>query len=65
MNIASASTSTVSPVKTTVGQVKKSLGKGKTVKPVDKGKKHVAFSSTAMPTATTSTVSIPNLRNKL
>ena len=57
----------MSTVKTTGtgSQVKKSLGKGKTVKPVDKGKKHVAFSSTAMPTATTSTVSTPNLRNKL
>ena len=64
-NIMSASTSTVSPVKTTGSQVKKSLGKGKTVKPVDKGKKHVAFSSTLTPTATTSTVSTPNLRNKL
>ena len=64
-NITSASTSTVSPVKTTGSQVKKSLGKGKTVKPVDKGKKRVAFSSTSMPTATTSTVSTPNLRNKL
>ena len=64
-NITSASTSTVSPVKTTGSQVKKPLGKGKTVKPVDKGKKHVAFSSTSMPTATTSTVSTPNLRNKL
>ena len=64
-NITSASTSTVSPVKTTGSQVKKPLGKGKTVKPVDKGKKRVAFSSTSMPTATTSTVSTPNLRNKL
>ena len=59
------STSTVSPVKTTGSQVKKPLGKGKTIKPVDKGKKHVAFSSTSTPTATTSTVSTPNLRNKL
>ena len=67
-SIASPSTSkTVLTVKTTGtgSQVKKSLGKGKTVKPVDKGKKHVAFSSTAVPTATTSTVSTPNLRNKL
>ena len=38
---ASASTSkTVSSVKTVGSQVKKPLGKGKTVKPVDKGKKH-------------------------
>ena len=66
MSIASASTSkTVSPVKTTGSQVKKPLGKGKTVKPMEKGKKHVAFSTTSTPTATTSTVSIPNLRNKL
>ena len=65
MSIASASTSTVSPVKTTGSQVKKPLGKGKTVKLMDKGKKHVAFSFTSMPTATTSTVSAPNLRNKL
>ena len=32
---------------------------------MDKGKKHVVFSSTSTPTATTSTVSTPNLRNKL
>ena len=57
-NIASESTSTVSPVKTTGSQVKKPLGKGKAVKPIEKGKKHVAFSATSMPTATTSTVSI-------
>ena len=55
----------MSSVKTTESQVKTPLGKGKTIKPVDKGKKRVAFSSTSMPTATTSTVSTPNLRNKL
>ena len=66
MNIASASTSkTVTPVKTTGSQVKKPLGKGKAVKPMEKSKKRVAFSATSTPTATTSTVSIPNLRNKL
>ena len=64
-SIASASTSAVSPVKTTGGQVKKPLGKGRVVKPMEKGKKRVAFSATSMPTATTSTMSIPNLRNKL
>ena len=56
-SIASASTSkTVSPVKTVGSQVKKPLGKGKAVKPMEKGKKHVAFSATSRPTATTSTV---------
>ena len=34
-------------------------------KPIDNGKKHVAFSATPTPTTTTSTVYIPNLRNKL
>ena len=66
MSIASPSTSkTVSPVKITGSQVKKLLGKCKATKPVEKGKKRVAFSATSTPTATTSTVSIPNLRNKL
>ena len=66
MSIASANTSkNASSVKTTGSQVKKPLGKGKTTKPIDKSKKHVAFSATSTPTATTSTVSIPNLRNKL
>ena len=65
-SVASASTSkNTSPVKTAGSQVKKPSGKGKAVKPIDKGKKHVAFSATSTPTATTSTVSIPNLRNKL
>ena len=65
-SIASASTSkTMSPVKTTGSQVKKPLGKGKATKPVEKGKKHVAFSATSTPTATTSTISIHNLGNKL
>ena len=43
----------------------KPLGKGKVAKPIDKSKKRVAFSATSTPTATTSTVSTPNLRNKL
>ena len=69
-SIMSASTSrNTSPVKTTgsqvKSQVKKLSGKGKAAKPMDKGKKQVAFSATSTPTATTSTVSIPNLRNKL
>ena len=66
MSVATANTSrTVSPVKTTGSQVKKPLVKGKAVKLQDKGKKCVAFSATSTPTATTSTVSMPNLRNKL
>ena len=68
--ITSPSTSkTVSTVKTTGtgSQVKKPLVKSKAVKLQDKGKKHVAFSATSTPTATTSTstVSLPSLRNKL
>ena len=66
MTIASANThKNTPPVKTTGSQVKKPLGKGKAAKPIGKGKKWVAFSTTSTPTATTSTVSIPNLRNKL
>ena len=66
MIIASVNTSkSLSPVKTTENQVKKPLVKGKAAKLQDKSKKHVAFSATSTPTATTSTVSIPNLRNKL
>ena len=66
MSIASPNTSkTVSTVNTTGSQVKKPLVKGKAVKPMEKGKKRVAFSATSTPTATTSTVSMPNLRNKL
>ena len=67
-SIASTSKSTtkaVLPTKSTVSQVKKPLGKGKVAKPIDKSKKHVAFSATSTPTATTSTVSTSNLRNKL
>ena len=44
MSIASANINkNVSPVKTTESQVKKPLGKGKAAKPIDKGKKQVAF----------------------
>ena len=66
MTTASMKTSTnSSPLKTTVNQGKKSVGKGKYTKPVDKGKKCVVFNTTSSPAATTSTVSLPNLRNKL
>ena len=54
-----------SPIKSTVNQGKKPVGKGKNTKPVDKGKKCVVFNTTSSPVATTSTVSLPNLRNKL
>ena len=65
-SVASTSTTkTVLPIKSTGSQVKKPLGKGKVAKLIDKSKKRVAFSATSTPTATTSTVSIPNLRNKL
>ena len=55
------------PVKTTGSQVKKPVIKSKIAKPQDKNKKHVAFSTTSAPTATTSTspVTLPSLRNKL
>ena len=66
MSTASPKTSTnSSPLKTTVSQGKKLVGKGKNIKPVDNGKKCVVFNTTSSPAATTSTVSIPNLRNKL
>ena len=66
MSMASPKTSTKSlPIKTNVSQGKKLIGKGKNTKPVDKGKKCVVFNATSSPAATTSTVSIPNLRNKL
>ena len=65
-SIASTSTNkSATPVKTTGSQVKKPLGKSKIAKPQDKGKRCVAFSATSTPTATTSTVSLPSLRNKL
>ena len=66
MSTASMKTSTnSSPLKTTVNQGKKPVGKGKNTKPVDKGKKCIVFNTTSSPVATTSTVSLPNLRNKL
>ena len=67
-SIASTNTSkSTTPVKTTGSQVKKPVIKGKIAKPQDENKKHVAFSTTSMPAATTSTstVSLPSLRNKL
>ena len=53
-----------SPIKLSLSQGKKIVGKGKNSKPTDKGKKHIVI-STSSPVATTSTVSLPNLRNKL
>ena len=65
MSTTSMKTSTnSSPIKSTVNQGKKPVGKGKNTKPVEKGKKHVVI-TTSSPAATTSTVSLPNLRNKL
>ena len=52
-----------SPLKSSLSQGKKIAGKGKNSKSLDKGKKRVAI-STSSPVATTSTVSVPNLRNK-
>ena len=52
------------PLKSSLSQGKKIVGKGKNSKPTDKGKKRVVI-STSSPVATTPTVSIPNLRNKL
>ena len=54
-----------SPIKSTVNQGKKPIGKGKITKPLDKGKKRVVFNTALNPASTTSTVSLPNLRNKL
>ena len=66
MSIASTKTSLNSlPVKTTVSPGKKPIGKRKPTKPVDKRKKHVAFSATSSPAATSSTVSMPTLRKNL
>ena len=66
--IASANTNkSTTPIKTTGSQVKKPVIKSKIAKLQDKNKKRVAFSTTLTPTATTSTstVSLPSLRNKL
>ena len=65
MSTTSMKTSTnPSPIKSTVNQGKKLVGKGKNTKPVEKGKKRIVI-TTSSPVATTSTVSLPNLRNKL
>ena len=65
MSTAISKTSTnPSPLKSSLVQGKKVVGKGKNSKPIDKGKKCVVI-STSSPVATTSTVSLPNLRNKL
>ena len=65
MSTANTKTSTnPPPLKSSLSQGKKTAGKGKNSKSPDKGNKCVAI-STSSPVATTSTVSIPNLRNKL
>ena len=53
-----------SPIKSPLSQGKKIVGKGKNTKPANKGKKRVVI-LTPSPVATTSTSSLPNLRNKL
>ena len=53
-----------SPLKSSMSQGKKTLGKGKNMKPVDKGKKCVVI-STPSPVTSTSTAPSSNLRNKL
>ena len=53
-----------SPMKSSLSQGKKILGKEKNTKPADKGKKCVVI-STPSPVTTTSTGSLPNIRNKL
>ena len=65
-SIAGMSKSTT-PVKSIGSQIKKPVGKSKVAKPLEKGKKRVAFSTTTTPTAPTSTspTSISNLKNRL
>ena len=53
-----------SPVKSSISQGKKTLGKGKNAILVDKGKKHVVI-STPSPVTSTSTSPSSNLRNKI
>ena len=57
-------TTNPTPLKSCLSQGKKIVGKRKNSKPTDKGKKRVVISASS-PAATTSTVSLPNLRNKL
>ena len=65
MSIAKTKTSTNSlPLKSSLSLGKKVIGRGKNTKPADKGKKCIVI-STSSPMATTSTSSLPNLRNKL
>ena len=65
MSTANTKTSTnSSPLKSSLSQGKKVIGKGKNTKPADKGKKCIII-LTPSPVATTSTGSLPNLRNKL
>ena len=51
-------------LKTTLGQGKKIIGKGKNTKPADKGKKHVVISTPGLVTSTSAGPS-SNLRSKL
>ena len=63
--VTSNKTSTSPPIlKTSLGQGEKIVGKGKNIKPVDKGKKHVTIST---PCTVTSSSAGPssNLRSKL
>ena len=65
MSVANTKTSTnPSPLKLSLSQGKKTLGKVKNIKPAEKGKKRVVISATN-PVASPSTNSFPNLRNKL
>ena len=65
ISVANTKTSTnSSPLKLSLSQGKKTLGKGKNIKPAEKGRKHVVISAPS-PVASTSTNSFPNLKNKL
>ena len=60
MSTTNTKTSTNSPpLKSSLSQGKKVIGKGKNTKPTDKGKKCIVI-STSSPVATTSTSSLPN-----
>ena len=62
MNTKTSASSSI--LKSSLSQGKKTFGKGKNTKPVDKGKKCVVI-STPSPVASTSTGLSSNLRNKL
>ena len=62
MNTKTSASSSI--LKSPLSQGKKTLGKGKNIKPVDKGKKCVVI-STPSPVASTSTSPSSNLRNRL